>query len=266
MARADNFLFRPVDLVPVAVTLPTGATEDAANGYPAANVLLDTQVFRVWRSLDLTSEALVLDFGSAVTVAGVLVNHANFATVAWAAGDDGTTFPDALGTRSIPTDDLVADRRKGLQRLTMTTPRRYLRLTPSGVLGGASVYELGAVSFLSDLTPLEYNLGFPEFEQFQRLHQVVGFAQVNADGPATLRVALGQPIWKVGAAESHLQFVRRLIAAAKVTPHLFALNRSHDADGTEPYAYLGLIEGHPRHRLHSGQHFGAELVFQEVVE
>ncbi len=199
-------------------------------------------------------------------MAAIIENNANHTTVLWEAGTGVSTFPDSLGSRTIPANDQVGDRLMGLIPVTMGTPRRYLRRTPSGLLSGETAYELGSVLFVTvaGMTPLLYNVGFPTYSQVQAV-EVVGIgSQANVQGPETLEAQLGQPQWRRGTADAHLHAMRRLFSALVHTPHLLYENTGQDGDGVSPYAYYVQAVGPVQHTL-TKVTLGAQLTVREVI-
>jgi hypothetical protein len=258
-----NWIVTSDFLTPSAVIVASTATK-----YRANDLLLDTKPFRVWRSTDLTSESITWDFGSAVTVAGVYLNNANFASGTWTAGTTSAASDDTLGTRSVYAEELVT-RRKALHKLTMATPRRFLRWTPASVVGADTFYELGAATFVTaaGMTPIGYSYGFPEWGQAQPLEYLDVASQVAVRGRPYLRLGLGQPHIRRGTSDADLIHFRTLIAKCKHTPHLFSANRDLDGDGTTRLAWLMIAEGEEHAHVETKVTFSPQtFVVREVVE
>jgi hypothetical protein len=231
-------------------------------------VLLDTKPFRVWRSTSPTSQTLDFDFGAAVTVAGIYLDHCNFTTATYHAAATIGATTDALGARTTYVEELT-QRRKALHLVTMSTPRQFLRLAISGVTGGDAFAELGGLTFVTaaGMAPIGYSFGFPEYGQAQDIEQLAVAAQVSARGRPYARIGLGQPHIRRGAVDVDLAHFRTLIARAKVTPHLYSENRETDGDGTTRHAWLGLIEGAEQRHVITKVTFSPEtLTFREVIE
>jgi len=211
-------------------------SEDSANGYYAANVLQPQYPFRPWRSVGTSNKRLVIDFGANVTVAAIIENNANHTGVGWEAGTGVSTFPDNLGTFTLPHNPRVDRRIMGLIPVTMATPRRYLRRTPSAIEGGDAFYELGSLLFVTvaGMTPLTKNVGVPTVTQARSV-EILGIgAQTNVTGPATFETQLS---WDRQVDESQLDQMEAFFGDLIHTPHLLFENTRQDGQGVSRHAY-----------------------------
>jgi hypothetical protein len=251
------------------VLLPTAVdASTTADGYRDSDILLDTKPFRVHRTTSASGQTLDFDFGSAVMVAGIYVNHTNYTTLTYTAGATQGAATDSLGARTLYLEELT-QRYKGLHLVTMATPRRWLRATISGVLGGAAYAETGAFTFITPagMTPIGVSYGFPEYEQAQSLEQLAVASQVAARGRPYARISLGQPHLRRGALDASMNAHRSFVARAKLTPHVYSENRDLDGDGTCRHVWLVLLEGEgQRHGLTLPTFSPQNFVVREVIE
>lgn len=86
------------------------AATSAQSNNPASYAALEA-IGRAWYSTDLTGNDLTLNFGSAQTLAGVLLQDVNFASCIVKVSTDGVTFPTTVGTLTTYADKLTGRRR-----------------------------------------------------------------------------------------------------------------------------------------------------------
>jgi hypothetical protein len=123
-------------------TLTTLTAKDSAAGFPVANVaLLDPGL--IWKPATTGETWILVDFGSATTVAGVFLNRANFLSATIQGNDtDSWAGPSFSQAKTLVTDDI--GNTHGYWTLTAFN-YRYLRiLIPAqSFLDGATVPSLG---------------------------------------------------------------------------------------------------------------------------
>lgn len=249
-------------------TAPLGFTTSASSfdvARPPANVANPLRVLRVWRSLTTTGEWWQADFGTPRTVSAVLIDHTNFDTATIQVSDDPTfaTGVTSHGAFTIGQDPNLQDpvfwRRKRLIVPAAPVGRRYLRLVPSGVQGGASFYELGRVLCFASGTELQRN---PTEWAFTRVRPatVLEYAghgvDVNWDGiPYVVCDLAGEPYIHDGI----LAQLKSLVGVGKGNPFVLYANRG---DPTEAYVMTVLQDLASRERF---REVTAPLVLRELV-
>jgi hypothetical protein len=238
-------------------TTVTAASEQSASGYGVVNLTTRGRPFLVYRSVDLTGEYVTFDFGTPVQVQAVVMINANFTTATWTAGSDGVTFGTSLGAFAVLYNEDVR-RYMALQPVAMGSALRYLRMTPSAPLAGATFFELGEVHFLTAaaMSPLERNVGFPTTLQAQDISTLEfsgGGIEQSANGRLFRVYRLQQAVWVRGASDSHLNAIKRWFGTGRQTPHLIFENPP--AGGVQSSAYLCVLEATPEIIHVSVNHF-----------
>ena len=154
--------------------------------YPKANMLNLANLRRHYRSLVTTETTVVIDFGSARAVAGLLLNDVNF-TAATIQGNATNvwTSPSFSLSVTISADERV-NRRKSFTQLTAFN-FRYLRVvipaqTPTDVLAYFRIGTLVCASSLLQLSsnpsyPYSYQAAYPEPKEVR--FPTGGFEQVD---------------------------------------------------------------------------------------
>jgi hypothetical protein len=231
--------------VPVAVTAQTEAAT-----HPATNAAwLPHQWRRTARSTSLVNGwYIILDFGSAVVLDGVFLNHTNCAEVMLAKSDDAQAWTNMYASnQAIPFDDRCAPpaRRKGWFPasgwLGPLLSRRYLRIRLYTADAGATYNELGAVSF-PVVEPMTRNWGAPfrwrSIEAVTRLAFAGnGGSEVNVEAPTRVGFSLQGGPWRADA----LPQLQRLRALGQDAPlflyenlgdlaHAYLLKRTADVE------------------------------------
>src|SRR5262252_388993 len=97
----------PNALVATTFKQPTGITASSErSGHPAFNLISLTKWRRTWRSLDITTQTLVFDFGATTTLAGIFLNNVNFSAFTLDGSANGTTWT-SVGSLFGANDDRV---------------------------------------------------------------------------------------------------------------------------------------------------------------
>ncbi len=128
--------------------------------HPAANLTI-RKPFITWKAATATdgAESLIVDLGSAKSPQALFLNNANFAAFTVEAGADGTTWPDTIGSPGGIDIDARVQRRKSWFPMTMTTPRRFLKITAYTPDAGITGIELGTLVVVGTVETLVYNWG-----------------------------------------------------------------------------------------------------------
>lgn len=93
------------------VGIVSATATDAASGYPASNVALES-IGRPWRSLDTGAKDVTVTFSAATAVQALLLQDVNFGSCVVNKSPDGTTF-SLVGTLTTYADKLT-NRSRGL--------------------------------------------------------------------------------------------------------------------------------------------------------
>ena len=124
--------------------LPTStAATSAAAGYPASNVLLES-IARPWRATDLSNNNVDITWTVAQTVAAVIVEDANCATVSVYASTDGATFPTLVATVNINADKITG-RRRALIPVNLANLKGIRFAFTGAATDGLAYWRIGAV-------------------------------------------------------------------------------------------------------------------------
>lgn len=244
----------------------TTSASSADIARPPANVANPLRVRRVWRSTSAGAEWWQADFGVPATVRALLLDHVNFATATIEVSDD-PTFASGVtshGAYSIGQDPNLRDpvfwRRKRIILPTAPVPRRYLRIVPSDVQGGAAYFEIGRALFFETGAELQRN---PTEWVFTRVRpatvlEYIGHGiDVNIDGiPYVVCDLAGEPAY---IHDGILAQLNAVVGLGKGNPFVLWANRG---DPTEAYVMTILHDFVSRERFREVQ---APLILRELV-
>jgi len=193
----------PNALIATTFKQPTGITVSSErSGHPGFNLTSFTKWRRTWRSLDVSAQTIIFDFGVTTTLAGIFVNGCNFATYTLEGSANGSTWTTIAAALATQVDDRLTRKKVWSPSNAWGSAfnHRYLRVTPATVDAPSPGYfEIGAMAF-PDAVVLTQNWAAPlrwtPTQAVTRSPFPGGGAESNVEGPRRLVYDLAGPPWK----------------------------------------------------------------------
>jgi hypothetical protein len=177
------------------ITNLTGANGDSNvdSGYPTTN-MIDITRLRLPSKTTSTTARFGIDLGSQQSIIAIMLVGINFLDLTGLQySTDSTAWVNFPGTVVLGTAPLDLDDGQYKYLCTTLSPvvARYLRITPSTVFDGSSIYKIGGMAIISELFPLYKNLMLPLRRTLEQTADsqdfIAGGELVGSPSPARIR-------------------------------------------------------------------------------
>ena len=222
--------------------------------YPATNAQTPERQMVPWHATSTSGQWLRADLFASRTIAGVDLRNVS------ATGYVVETSADALAWTTRATGTLTANtwtlRYQGVIAFTPVSAR-YVRVTFSGVLGGATFVSCAGLSVLGIITTTDQNFGALSVDARQRMTVLEDLEQSNVEGEMAVAYRFGKEHWH-RATGNTLTTLRRLRRLGNSSVLL------HENNGDPAESYLCRLAQASDFRI-SFRTVAAEMIFHELV-